>query len=115
MGQVMPMSWRLTEVANSLPRQLIRFLDSIQTQETKACLLGHLRCLELHIVTLKDSTAFIKEEQGLTIMSLSCINQCDVQFLSSHRNLLTLVIGKRCTGLFMQSDRFTKSAHSCKS
>src|SRR6266704_6669138 len=114
MGQVMPMSWRLTEVGNSLFCQLIRFLDSIQAQQTKACLLGHLRRLELHVVTLKDSTASIEEEQCLTIMPLSRINQSDVQFLPSHRNLLSLVTGKRCTGLFMQSYPFTKSAHSCK-
>src|SRR6266700_1408895 len=101
MGQVMPMSWRLTEVGNSLFCQLIRFLDSIQAQQTKACLLGHLRRLELHVVTLKDSTASIEEEQCLTIMPLSRINQSDVQFLPSHRNLLSLVTGKRCTGLII--------------
>src|SRR5947208_820573 len=115
MCQVMPVSWRLTEIANRLSCQFIRFFDAIQAQQTQACLLSHFRRLELHVVTLKDRTAFIEKEQSLTIMSLSCINQCDVQFLPSHRNLLTLVIGKRCTGLFMQSDRFTKSAHSCKS
>src|SRR6266566_3734688 len=115
MSQVMPMSWRLTKVANRLSCQLIRFLDSIQTQQTKACLLGHLRRLELHVVTLKDSTAPIEEEQCLTIMPLSRINQSDVQCLPSYRNLLSLVPGKRVTGLLMQSDRFTKSAHSCKS
>src|SRR6266480_609278 len=114
MGQVMPVSWRLTEIANRLSCQFIRFFDAIQAQQTQACLLSHFRRLELHVVTLKDRTAFIEKEQSLTIMSLSCINQCDVQFLPSHRNLLSLDIGKRCTGLFMQCYRFTKSAHSCK-
>src|SRR5438128_716226 len=114
MGQVMPMSWRLTEVANRLSCQLIRFLDSIQTQQTKACLLGHFRRLELHVVTLKDRTASIEEEQCLTIMPLSRINQCDVQLLPSYRNLLSLLPGKRCASLLMQSYPFTKSAHSCK-
>src|SRR5260370_12170017 len=115
MGQVMTMTWRLTEVANRLTCQLIRFFDSIQTQQTKTRLLGHFRCLELHVVTLKDSTAFIEEEQSGAKMALSRINQCDIQFLTGHRNLLILVLGKRYTGLLMQSYCFTKSAHSRKS
>src|SRR5438876_11344018 len=114
MGQVMPVSRRLTEVANRLFCQLIRFLYSIQTQQTQACLLGHFRRLELHVVTLKERAAAIEEEQRLTIMPLSCINQCDVQFLPRYRNLLSLVIGKSGTSLFMQSYRFTKSTHSRK-
>src|SRR2546421_2109341 len=113
MGQVMPVSWRLTEIANRLSCQFIRFFDAIQAQKTQACLLSHFRRLELHVVTLKDRTASIEEEQSLTVMPLSRINQCDVQFLPSHRNFLSINY-KRYTGLFMQSNCFTKSAHSGK-
>src|SRR6266849_2882556 len=110
----MPVSGRLTEVADRLSRQLISFLYSIQTQQTMAGLLGHFRCLELHRSMLKDRATSIEEEQRLTKMPLSCINQCDVQFLPGYGNLLSLVVGKSGTSLLMQSYSFTKSAHSRK-
>ena len=50
----------------------------------------------------------------MAVVSLSCVNQCYVQFLPRYGDFLSFAIGERCKSLFMKSDSFTKSTHSCK-